>query len=113
MITTTLVTGTLMFEDAAKLPETAKVVIVLEDETGTTVVKQYEPFDSKSLSVFKYLPFELRNFELPEGKRCRISAFVDTKGTERPQDAAYMSREALPIVSGLEDVVLNLARTDA
>lgn len=113
MITTTLVNGTLMFEEANKIPETAKIVVVLSDAEDNPILEKDVSFDSKLLSVFKYLPFELRNFELPEGHKCHVRAFVDTTGAGKRENASFVSRESVPIITGLEEVVLNLAKINA
>lgn len=105
MITTTLVTGTLMFDGTFEVPETAKIFVTLTDGNNTKCEEKQIEFDHKSLAVFKYLPFELRNFEMPEVSPVRVSASITC---ETP--AKYRSREPVEIKTGLEDVLLNMVR---
>lgn len=104
MITTTLVTGTLMFDGSRKVPQSAKIFVTLSDGNGTIKEEKQIEFDPDSLTVFKYLPFELRNFELPEITPARVSAFVMWDGEKKCQ-----SKESVEIRTGLEEVILNMA----
>ena len=106
-------TGNILFDGSIDIPQTAALKIAIEDVTTSNVEKVYEKaidFDAQTLSLFKYMPFELKDFEHDPTRSYQLSAHVDKGNTGSVEDGDYVTTDSYPIVTALEEINLQLAR---
>lgn len=115
MLTTTLVSGHLLFADRVSLPESAKIrlkIVDITDPIEKVLVEENPAFDARLLSVFKYLPFEVKNFELEKGRSYRLKVHVDLSGKGTLQKGDFVSVGDLNILTGLEEFDVSLTKVE-
>ena len=112
MKTASFLTGNLLFGGDIKVTDKTSITVTIEDVTTagekTKTFEQKVEFDPQALPVFRYLPFELRDFELEPGNSYSLSAFVDVDNTGSPEKGDYVTRKTYPVVTGLEQIDLQM-----
>lgn len=112
MKTASFLTGNMLFAGDVNVSDKTSITISIEDITVAGVkAKIFEKkveFDPKSLPIFRYLPFELKEFGLESGRSYKLSAHVDanSSGTVEPGD--YLTRKTYPVVTGMEEIDLQM-----
>ena len=113
MLTTTLVSGNLLFAEKVNLPASAKIRLLLLDITaGKVALEQELPFDAKLLAIFKYLPFQFKNFELLDGHQYEMKAHVDLLGDKQLKVGDFVSTDKFEIKYGLEEFDIAVTKVD-
>ena len=114
MKTASFLTGNMLFDGDLKVSDKTTITIAIEDITisggKTEILEKKLSFDPKSLPIFRYLPFELKEFELEQGRSYRLSAFVDVDSTGSVDSGDYQTKRSYPVVTGFEEIDLQMER---
>jgi len=114
MKTASFLTGNMLFGGDINISDKTSISISVEDITITgSITKIFEQkveFDSKTLPIFRYLPFELKDFELELGSNYKLSAHVDVNNSGSIEPGDYTTRKTYPVVTGLEQIDLQMER---
>jgi uncharacterized lipoprotein YbaY len=114
MKTLSYLTGNILFDGSIDIPQTATIKITIDDVTiANSDERAYEKkieFDAQALSVFKYIPFELKDFEHDPARQYQLSAHVDVASTGTLDEGDYVTNTAYPIVTALEEINLHLTK---
>lgn len=107
-------TGNILFDGTPKVTDEAVLKVVIEDVTisGNPEVaysKQLE-FDASSIAIFKYMPFELKDFEYDLTRRYELRVHVDMQNNDQISEGDYITDSSQPIVTGMEELDLQLTR---
>jgi hypothetical protein len=103
------ISGNILFEDSVLLPKDAVIRVILkETPTGKRVAEKSINFDAKSLSIFKYLPFEFREFVLSDNGFV-LSVHIDKNGNGKLESEDLVSDD-LPITTGQEYFDVHIKR---
>lgn len=115
MLTTTLVSGNLLFEDCVLLPDTAKIRLRVVDTTEKpekVILEENPAFDARLLSLFKYLPFEIKNFEMEKDRMYKLKVHIDVSGQDQLSKGDFVSIADLEIKTGLEEFHIPLTKVE-
>ena len=114
MKTMSYLTGNILFDGSIDIPQTAVIRVIIDDVTIANGSKRaYEKeidFDAQSLALFKYMPFELKDFEHDPSYQYQLSAHVDVLNTGKIESGDYTTESSYPIVTALEEINLQLSR---
>ncbi len=116
MKTMSYLTGNLLFDGSIQVSKIATIKIIIDDVTITDASeKVYEKaieFDRDSLPLFKYLPFELKDFEHEPSRRYELSAHMDMNNSGKIESGDYITTQSHPVVTALEDIDVQLSRVE-
>lgn len=114
MKTASYLTGNILFDGDIKVSDKTTINISIEDVTisgeKTPLLEKNLVFDPSSLPIFRYLPFELKEFELEQGRSYRLSAHVDVNSTGSIDPGDYLTKRDYPVVTGFEELDLQMER---
>jgi len=109
MKTSSFLTGNLLFDGNINIPHNSTIKISIEDVSDKQIVLEKDvEFDSESLSVFRYLPFEIKEFETEAGRSCKIQAHVDIGSTGKVKPGDFITKQSCPVITGFEEINLQL-----
>lgn len=110
MKTISYLIGNLLFDGTFKAEDNASIKIVIEETSSqNTVYEKAIPFDKSSLPIFKYLPFELKDFEFEPGESFELYAHMDMDNSGSQSKGDFIS-EKMPVVTGFEELNLQMAQ---
>lgn len=114
MKTASFLTGNILFDGDVKVSDKTTVTLRIEDITDPdkkiTLLEKQLTFDPKTLPVFRYLPFELKEFEVEPENNYRLSAHVDVNSTGSVDPGDYLTKKNYPVVTGFEEIDLQMER---
>lgn len=113
MSVATLVSGTILFEGSESISADANVKVILYDVTEEIPEKVFEQIlecDKDSLLVFKYLPFEIKGFDLDEDRRYNLSVHIGKHDDIECGD--YISTKRCSVKTGLEHFDIPVVKYD-
>jgi len=114
MKTMSYLTGNLLFDGDAHFTSDATIKVVIEDVTvpndEETVYEKVIDFDAQALSIFRYLPFELKDFEHDPSRCYQLSAYVDVTNNGKIEKGDYASTDIYPVVTAMEEINVQLSR---
>ena len=114
MKTASFLTGNLLFGGDINVSDKTSILISIEDITvassATKIFEQKVEFDPKTLPIFRYLPFELKEFELEPGNSYKLTAHVDVNSSGSAELGDYLTKKTYPVVTGLEQIDLQMEK---
>ena len=114
MKTLSYLTGNLLFDGNLVFKPDAKLRIKIQDVTvrgdEELVYEKDIPFEAKSLAIFRYLPFELKDFEFDASRRYELTAHVDQQANGQIESGDYATDRGYPVVTAMTEVDMNLVR---
>jgi hypothetical protein len=114
MKTASYLTGNILFDGDLKVSDKTTITLAIEDVTTSNkkgkVLEKKLDFDSKTLPIFRYIPFELKEFELEPDRRYSLSAFVDVASNGSVESGDYLTKRSYPVVTGFEEIDLQMER---